>query len=77
VVIHPARRNPRVRVKVSHHASARGERGHARLLGVITAVLIMRFCSVHGGFTIGYALETAVRGLPTGDATAVQTRRQA
>jgi len=48
----------------------------AGLLGVLTTFLILSFYSVIGGFTIGYAFETAVRGLPASDAASVQQSYQ-
>ena len=47
--------------------------GYAGLLGVVTGFLILSFYSVIGGFTLGYALETAWNGLPGEDPAAVQT----
>jgi NSS family neurotransmitter:Na+ symporter len=44
---------------------------YAGLLGVATGFLILSFYSVIGGFTIGYAFETIVRGLPGQDPAAV------
>lgn len=43
-------------------------------LGVLTGFLILSFYSVIGGWTIGYAVETLVQGLPGTDAAAVQAR---
>jgi neurotransmitter:Na+ symporter, NSS family len=47
------------------------------LLGVITGVLVLSFYSVIGGWTIAYAVETALSGLAGTDAQAVQGRYQA
>lgn len=46
-------------------------------LGVLTGFLILSFYAVIGGWTLGYAFETAVRGLPGADARAVRDRYQA
>ena len=43
-------------------------------LGILTAFLILSYYSVIGGWTIAYALETALSGLPADDAAAVQAR---
>jgi NSS family neurotransmitter:Na+ symporter len=45
----------------------------AGALGVATAFLILSFYSVIGGWTIGYALDTALNGLPGADPRAVRT----
>jgi NSS family neurotransmitter:Na+ symporter len=42
-------------------------------LGVVTAFLILSFYSVIGGWTIAYAVDTAVNGLPGADPQAVRT----
>jgi neurotransmitter:Na+ symporter, NSS family len=42
--------------------------------GVLTGFLILTFYSVVGGWTIGYALDTALHGLPAPVAAAVQAR---
>jgi neurotransmitter:Na+ symporter, NSS family len=44
------------------------------LLGVITAFLIVTYYSVIGGWTIAYAVEAAVTGLPGTDPRTVQAR---
>src|SRR5262245_10991894 len=44
------------------------------LLGAITAFLIVTYYSVIGGWTIAYAVETAVSGLPGTDPQVVQAR---
>ena len=49
----------------------------AGVLGVITGFLILSFYSVIGGWTIGYALETAFRGLAGADPQAVRERYDA
>jgi len=46
-------------------------------LGVLTGFLILSFYSVIGGWTIGYAVETAVNGLPGVDPRAVRARYDA
>ncbi len=46
----------------------------AGLLGVVTSFLILSFYSVIGGWTIAYAVETLVQGLPGTDPLAVQER---
>ena len=46
----------------------------AGTLGVLTGFLILSFYSVIGGWTIGYAVETARHGLPGADAQAVRAR---
>jgi NSS family neurotransmitter:Na+ symporter len=46
-------------------------------LGVLTGFLILSFYSVIGGWTIGYAAETAARGLPGADPQAVRERFEA
>jgi NSS family neurotransmitter:Na+ symporter len=46
----------------------------AGALGVLTGYLILSFYSVIGGWTIGYAFETALHGLPGADAQAVRER---
>jgi len=49
----------------------------AGALGVLTGFLILSFYSVIGGWTLGYAFETAVHGLPAAGAQAVQARYDA
>lgn len=49
----------------------------AGLLGVTTGFLILSFYSVIGGWTIGYAFETAFRGLAGADPHAVRQRYDA
>jgi NSS family neurotransmitter:Na+ symporter len=44
----------------------------AGALGIATAFLILSFYSVIGGWTIGYAIDTALNGLPGTDPQAVQ-----
>ena len=46
----------------------------AGLLGIATGFLILSFYSVIGGWTISYAVETALHGLPGSSAEAVQAR---
>jgi NSS family neurotransmitter:Na+ symporter len=46
-------------------------------LGVVTGFLILSFYAVIGGWTAGYAWETAVRGLPGTEAHAVRARHEA
>jgi len=46
----------------------------AGALGVLTGYLILSFYSVIGGWTLGYAVETARHGLPGADAQAVRER---
>jgi NSS family neurotransmitter:Na+ symporter len=46
----------------------------AGVLGVVTGFLILSFYSVIGGWTIDFAVETALRGLPGVDAAAVRAR---
>jgi NSS family neurotransmitter:Na+ symporter len=46
-------------------------------LGVVTAFLILSFYSVIGGWTISYALDTALHGLPGADPSAVRGRYDA
>jgi NSS family neurotransmitter:Na+ symporter len=46
-------------------------------LAVLTGFLILSFYAVIGGWTLGYAFETAVRGLPGADAQAVDGRYRA
>ncbi|MEX0346374.1 MAG: sodium-dependent transporter [Rhizobiaceae bacterium] len=46
----------------------------AGLLGVVTSFLILSFYSVIGGWTIAYAVETLIQGLPGTDPLAVQER---
>jgi NSS family neurotransmitter:Na+ symporter len=46
----------------------------AGVLGVSTGFLILSFYSVIGGWTLGYAAETALRGLAGADPEAVQAR---
>jgi neurotransmitter:Na+ symporter, NSS family len=55
------------------HGASRGW-ALAGLLGVVTSFLILSFYSVIGGWTIGYAVETALRGLAGADPSAVQAR---
>ncbi len=47
------------------------------VLGVVTGFLILSFYSVIGGWTIGFAVETAARGLAGGDAAAAHARYEA
>lgn len=49
----------------------------AGVMGVLTGYLILSFYSVIGGWTIGYAVETALYGLPGTDAQAVNARYEA
>jgi neurotransmitter:Na+ symporter, NSS family len=44
------------------------------LLGALTAFLILSYYAVIGGWTLSYALDTTVDGLPGGDADAVRAR---
>jgi len=44
------------------------------LLGIVTGFLILSFYSVTGGWTIAYAVDTALHGLPGSDPEAVQAR---
>ncbi len=46
----------------------------AGVLGVLTGYLILSFYSVIGGWTLGYAVETALYGLPGADPKAVAAR---
>ncbi len=46
----------------------------AGVLGVLTGYLILSFYSVIGGWTLGYAVETALYGLPGADPRAVAAR---
>jgi len=46
-------------------------------LGIITGLLILSFYSVIGGWTIAYAVETAIDGLPAAGPGAVQARYDA
>lgn len=58
-------------------ATANGASGQWRilgLLGVATAFLILSFYSVIGGWAVAYAVDTALNGLPAGDARLVQAR---
>ncbi len=47
------------------------------VLGVVTGFLILSFYAVIGGWTIGYAVETATLGLPDSQLRAVQARYDA
>ena len=49
----------------------------AGVLGVVTGFLILSFYAVIGGWTIGYAAQTAFNGLPGADPQAVQARYDA
>ncbi|MCL4183292.1 MAG: sodium-dependent transporter [Burkholderiaceae bacterium] len=49
----------------------------AGVLGVLTGFLILSFYAVIGGWTLGYAFETALYGLPDAGAQAVQARYDA
>ncbi len=49
----------------------------AGMLGVVTGFLILSFYAVIGGWTIGYAAQTAFNGLPGADPQAVQARYDA
>jgi NSS family neurotransmitter:Na+ symporter len=49
----------------------------AGLLGILTAFLVLSFYSVIGGWTIAYAVETALRGLAGSEPAAVQARYDA
>jgi NSS family neurotransmitter:Na+ symporter len=62
-------------VAVAHGASRRW--ALAGLLGVATGFLILSFYAVIGGWTIGYAAQTAFHGLPGADPQAVQARYDA
>jgi NSS family neurotransmitter:Na+ symporter len=62
-------------VAAAHGADRRW--GWAGLLGVLTGALILSFYSVIGGWTIGYALQTAVNGLPGVDPSGVRARYEA
>ena len=62
-------------VAAAHNASRRW--AIAGVLGVITGFLILSFYSVIGGWMIGYAAETAFKGLAGADPQAVRDRYQA
>ena len=47
------------------------------LLGVLTGFLILSFYAVIGGWTLGYAFETATQGLPGADPQAARARYEA
>ncbi len=47
------------------------------LAGALTCFLVLSFYSVIGGWTLAYALDTALRGLPEGDPAAVRARYDA
>jgi NSS family neurotransmitter:Na+ symporter len=49
----------------------------AGVLGVVTGVLVLSFYSVIGGWTLAYAVQTALEGLPGSDAPSVQARYDA
>ncbi len=48
--------------------------GLAGLLGIVTGFLILSFYSVIGGWTLAYAIDTIVWGLPTPEPRAVRAR---
>jgi NSS family neurotransmitter:Na+ symporter len=60
------------RVAVAHGAGARWSALGA--FGIVTGLLILSFYSVIGGWTLAYAVDTALGGLPGRDAAAVQAR---
>ncbi|RPH58142.1 MAG: sodium-dependent transporter, partial [Burkholderiales bacterium] len=62
---------------VAQAAGANRRWAAAGLLGVLTGYLILSFYSVIGGWTIGYAVETALYGLPGADPQAVNARYEA
>jgi len=49
----------------------------AGAIGVLTGFVILSFYAVIGGWTIGYAVDTALYGLPGADASAVRARYDA
>ena len=49
----------------------------AGAMGVLTGFVILSFYAVIGGWTIGYAVDTALYGLPGADASAVRARYDA
>jgi neurotransmitter:Na+ symporter, NSS family len=59
-------------VGAEHHNMTRWR--YVGLLGALTAFLILSYYAVIGGWTLSYALDTTVNGLPGGDANAVQAR---
>jgi NSS family neurotransmitter:Na+ symporter len=50
---------------------------YAGVLGIVTGFLILSFYAVIGGWTIAYAVQTAIDGLPAGQPAAVQERYDA
>src|SRR5690606_17772310 len=59
---------------VARAGGASGRWAAAGALGVLTGYLILSFYSVIGGWTLGYAVETALYGLPGADPQAVEAR---
>lgn len=55
------------------HGAARAWKG-VGALGVVTSFLILSYYSVIGGWTIAFAAETVLSGLPAANAPAVQSR---
>jgi neurotransmitter:Na+ symporter, NSS family len=62
-------------VAVAEHASSHWKL--VGLLGAATSFLILSFYSVIGGWTLAYATETLMRGLPMPDPTLVRARYEA
>jgi NSS family neurotransmitter:Na+ symporter len=62
-----------IRAVAAEHGAGRGW-ALAGLLGIITGFIILSFYSVIGGWTIAYALETLIHGLPPAEPEAVQAR---
>jgi len=60
------------RVAEAHGSAARWSALGA--FGIVTGLLILSFYSVIGGWTLAYAVDTVLAGLPGGEARAVQAR---
>jgi NSS family neurotransmitter:Na+ symporter len=62
-------------IAVVAHAEHRSPRWRAAgLLGALTAFLILSYYAVIGGWTLHYAVDTALHGLPGGDGASVSAR---
>lgn len=72
------RGDPATSIRIVARSYGRGARWRwIGTLGVVTGFLILSFYAVIGGWTAGYAWETAVRGLPGTEAQAVRARYEA
>jgi NSS family neurotransmitter:Na+ symporter len=75
---HRGRADPATSIAVvAAEQGARGQWAAAGMLGVITGFLILSFYSVIGGWTVAYAVQTAVSGLPPPEPEAARAQYEA